>query len=43
MSNTITEKAAKAMKKGFTNFAKDGGKVEIVSFYNLNITKNLSD
>ena len=43
MSNVLTEKAAKAMKKGFTNFIKDGGKLEILSYYNLQVNKDLSD
>lgn len=43
MGNNVTEKAAKAIKKGFSNFLKENGKIEIVSFYNLNVSKNLSE
>lgn len=41
--NQITDKTAKAIKKGFHNFLEGGGKLEILSFHNLTVYKDFSD
>lgn len=41
--NVISDKGAKAIKKGFTNFLKAGGKLDILSFHNLTVYKDYSD
>ena len=41
--NTINDKAAKSIKKGFTNFVKDGGQLDFLSFHNLTVYKDYSD
>jgi hypothetical protein len=43
MSNLLNEKAGKALKKGFNNFKEAGGKLEIISFHNITVNKDLSD
>lgn len=39
----LNEKAEKAIKKGFANFKKAGGKLEIISFHNFYTNKDVSD
>lgn len=43
MTNILGEKCGKAIKKGFNNFKEAGGKLEIISFHNITVSKDLSD
>jgi hypothetical protein len=43
MNNIMNEKAAKAIKKGFSNFTEAGGKFSIISFHNISVNRDMSD
>lgn len=43
LNNILNEKAAKAIKKGLTNFKEGKGKFDIISFYNITVQKDYSD
>lgn len=42
-NNVIDEKAAKALKKGLTNFKESKGQLEVFSYQNFNLHKEMSD
>lgn len=43
MVTNIGDKLGKAVKKGLNNFGSEGGKLEIISFHNIIVSKDLSD
>ena len=43
MNNILNEKAAKAIKKGFSNFTEAGGKFSVMSFHNISVNRDMSD
>lgn len=43
MQNMINEKAAKAIKKGLTNFKEAGGQLDMLRYQNIQVNKDLSD
>lgn len=43
MHNIINEKAAKAIKKGLTNFKESGGELDMLRYQNIQVNKDLSD
>lgn len=43
LNNVLNEKAARAIRKGFLNFRANGGRLDTISFYNISVSKDLSD